>query len=177
MLVTFDLALSANFPLAESLALIARQGYQRLLLSGQITPLEDAASRSQSPGPALLTVIQDRLALSDRNRARFVEACEQAYHFGKGNLALRPVPPGSRAPAPPCFPTASTAPGATSLMPMPPLRCSVSTIPLAPARPATVSVASLTLIMPPPFPTGPNPWRAARSNCGKPPPTPSVRTI
>src|SRR5207245_4075819 len=29
------------------------------------------------------------LRLSAANRARFVEACEQAYHFGKGKLAVR----------------------------------------------------------------------------------------
>ncbi|PYJ60071.1 MAG: hypothetical protein DME24_10805 [Verrucomicrobia bacterium] len=39
--------------------------------------------------PRSLTVIQDRIKLSVANRARFVEACEQAYHFGKGKLAVR----------------------------------------------------------------------------------------
>jgi excinuclease ABC subunit A len=35
-----------------------------------------------------LTVVQDRLRLNPSNRARFIEACEQAYHFGKGKLAI-----------------------------------------------------------------------------------------
>ncbi len=35
-----------------------------------------------------LTVLQDRLRLAAANRARFIEACEQAYHFGKGKLAI-----------------------------------------------------------------------------------------
>ena len=35
-----------------------------------------------------LTVVQDRVKLATANRARFVEACEQAYHFGKGKLTL-----------------------------------------------------------------------------------------
>ncbi|HZM06273.1 MAG TPA: excinuclease ABC subunit UvrA, partial [Candidatus Saccharimonadales bacterium] len=40
VLVTFDLTLSEKFSLDESLALISRQGYQRLLDQGQIVPLE-----------------------------------------------------------------------------------------------------------------------------------------
>ena len=89
VLITFDLPLSEKLSLDESLALVAKQGYQRLLLDGQILRLEDIPSRftfhvSRSTS---LTVIQDRLALTEANRARFVEACEQAYHFGKGKLA------------------------------------------------------------------------------------------
>ena len=33
-------------------------------------------------------MVQDRVKLKESNRARFVEACEQAYHFGKGKLAV-----------------------------------------------------------------------------------------
>ena len=89
-LITFDLPLSTKLPLAETLALIAKQGYQRLLLQGMIVRLEDAQDHLQPPPPSLphLTVIQDRLPLTPANRARFVEACEQAYHFGKGKLAI-----------------------------------------------------------------------------------------
>jgi excinuclease ABC subunit A len=105
LLVTFDLPLTEKLALAECLALIARQGYQRLLLNGQIVRLEDIAA-GQMPdargpsgktggfSPQSLTVIQDRLHPSAANRARFIEACEQAYHFGKGVLALRFLEPG-----------------------------------------------------------------------------------
>jgi len=37
---------------------------------------------------AIIVVLQDRLKLVKPNRARFVEACEQAYHFGKGKLTV-----------------------------------------------------------------------------------------
>ncbi len=84
-LITFNLPLSEKLSLAESLALVSKQGYQRLLLEGEIVRLEDAALRA----PRIdLTVVQDRLRLSSARRARFVEACEQAYHFGKGKLTL-----------------------------------------------------------------------------------------
>ncbi|HWW01877.1 MAG TPA: excinuclease ABC subunit UvrA [Candidatus Acidoferrum sp.] len=97
VLLTFDLPLTEKLSLDESLALVAKQGYQRLLVGGQILRLEEAAShltlhapRSTPPArlPPHLTVIQDRLPLTSATRARFVEACEQAYHFGKGKLTV-----------------------------------------------------------------------------------------
>ena len=98
MLITFDLPLSEKLSLEESLALVAKQGYQRLLLDGQILRLEDIPSRFtfHVSRPASLTVIQDRLSLADTNRARFIEACEQAYHFGKGKLAIHELGAGQR---------------------------------------------------------------------------------
>jgi len=95
VLITFDLPLSEKLSLEDSLALVARQGYQRLLFDGQILQLEDIPTRTtqHATGIASLTVIQDRLVLTEANRARFVEACEQAYHFGKGRLAVRDLAP------------------------------------------------------------------------------------
>jgi excinuclease ABC subunit A len=89
--LTFDLPLSEKLSLADSLALIAQQGYQRLLLGGETVRVEEAAGLLQrhAAASASLTVVQDRLRLSDDQRARFAEACEQAYHFGKGKLAVR----------------------------------------------------------------------------------------
>src|ERR1019366_2387969 len=65
VLVTFDLPQSEKLSLEESLALVAKQGYQRLLLDGQILRLEDIPSRftSHVSRPASFTVIQDRLSL------------------------------------------------------------------------------------------------------------------
>ena len=94
VLITFDLPLSEKLTLEESLALVAKQGYQRLLLDGQILQLEDIPSRNTQHATRItsLTVIQDRLRLTDSNRSRFVEACEQAYHFGKGKLGIHQFP-------------------------------------------------------------------------------------
>ena len=121
-LVTFDVPLAEKLSLEDSLALVAGQGYQRLLVNGEVVRLEalrgsvsgvpgpnsevrsskfevrssksearSPKSEARSPKPeigAALTVIQDRLRIVPANRARFVEACEQAYHFGKGRLAV-----------------------------------------------------------------------------------------
>src|SRR5207244_1298422 len=93
-LITFDLPLSEKLSIAESLALVAKQGYQRLLINGEIVRIEETVSRftSHLSAPKCLTVIQDRLRPAPTNRARFIEACEQAYHFGKGKLAIRELP-------------------------------------------------------------------------------------
>ena len=95
ILITFDLPLSEKLPLVESLALVARQGYQRLLVGTDIVRIEDAAARvgkSQS-GLGHLTIVQDRLKVATAKRARFVEACEQAFHFGKGRLTVLNLDP------------------------------------------------------------------------------------
>jgi len=90
-LITFDLPLTGKLTLAESLALIARQGYQRLWHEGAVLRVEEAADHFAAPAapPRQFTVIQDRLRLDGGNRARWVEACEQAYHFGKGRLTVQ----------------------------------------------------------------------------------------
>jgi excinuclease ABC subunit A len=90
VLITFELPLAEKLSLEESLSLVARQGYQRLLLDDQVIRLDEFISRSAQKRnrPSRLTVIQDRLRCINANRSRFVEACEQAYHFGKGKLAL-----------------------------------------------------------------------------------------
>jgi len=89
LLITFDLPLSEKLSLTDSLALIAKQGYSRLLVNGEAVRLEDAPAKfTEHAARSTLTVIQDRLKLAPRSRSRFVEACEQAYHFGKGCLTV-----------------------------------------------------------------------------------------
>jgi excinuclease ABC subunit A len=94
VLVTFDVPLSEKLPLDESLALIAKQGYQRLLVAGNIVRLEEAQS-AMGNQQSKITVVQDRIKLTPANRSRFVEACEQAYHFGKGRLTVHELASGS----------------------------------------------------------------------------------
>src|SRR6476660_2364780 len=89
LLITFDLPLTEKLPLAESLALVAKQGYQRLLVGGAIVRLDEvSAGEIQKTAGKTLTVVQDRLKPTATNKPRFIEACEQAYHFGKGKLAI-----------------------------------------------------------------------------------------
>jgi excinuclease ABC subunit A len=98
-LITFDLVLSGKVSLDESLGLIAKQGYTRLCLGdknsvGEIIRTDEASLRLQDSAPTALTVVQDRLSAAKLVRARFVEAAQQAFHFGKGKLALRFIESG-----------------------------------------------------------------------------------
>jgi excinuclease ABC subunit A len=95
-LLTFELPLTEKLPIQECLALVARQGYQRLLASGQVRRLDELPPRTRVSDRAL-TVVQDRLRATAPNRARFVEACEQAYHFGKGKLTAWEIDAGGTA--------------------------------------------------------------------------------
>jgi excinuclease ABC subunit A len=89
VLITFDLPLSEKLSVGESLTLVANQGYQRLLVNGAVVRIEDALSHFALHTPhSALTVVQDRLKLAPESRARFTEACEQAFHFGKGKLTV-----------------------------------------------------------------------------------------
>jgi excinuclease ABC subunit A len=88
VLITFELPLSEKLSFTESLALLARQGYQRLLINSEIVRVEEAEKLLQKYAAKSFVVVQDRVKLLDSNRARFCEACEQAYHFGKGKLTI-----------------------------------------------------------------------------------------
>jgi excinuclease ABC subunit A len=90
VLITFTVPLTEKLSLEECLGLVAKQGYQRLLMDGNVVRLEEAVGKApgRSTPAASLTVVQDRLRLAPGSRARFIEACEQAYHFGKGKLTV-----------------------------------------------------------------------------------------
>jgi len=92
VLITFDLPLTDRLPLSEQLDLVQKQGFQRVVIHGSVHRIEDLLGTSDRPIPVpatTLTVVADRLRTAESNRSRFVEACEQAYHFGQGRLALR----------------------------------------------------------------------------------------
>jgi excinuclease ABC subunit A len=90
VLITFDVPLTEKISLEESLALVSKQGYQRLLVDGEVVRLDEVVARARHSSFIIrhLTVVQDRVKGTPANRARFVEACEQAYHFGKGKLRI-----------------------------------------------------------------------------------------
>ncbi len=89
LIVTFDVPLVDKLSLEESIDLIGRQGYRRLLIGQELVRIEDALAALRGRRPAAFTVVQDRLRAAPSNRQRFVEACEQAYHFGHGTLWVR----------------------------------------------------------------------------------------
>lgn len=88
ILIAFELPLTEKLSVEESLALVSKQGYQRIIFRGGILRIEEALPSLKEGHLAYLIVVQDRIALMRANRSRFVEACEQAYHFGKEKLSV-----------------------------------------------------------------------------------------
>ncbi len=89
VLITFDVPLSDKLSLKESVSLVEQQGFGRLLMDNEPMRLQESLPQLEQDNASKLTIIQDRIKLTPRMRARFVEACEQAYHFGKGHLTIR----------------------------------------------------------------------------------------
>ncbi len=96
-LITFDAVLSEKMGLEETLELVRRQGYRRALWNGAVHELEELPALLAATPAGRLTLVQDRLKFAPANRARFVESCEQAFHFGKGGLAVHRVGPAGAA--------------------------------------------------------------------------------
>jgi excinuclease ABC subunit A len=71
--ITFPITVPSNFSPEEVTALLAKQGYTKIL--------EKTDGRWE--------VIQDRITLSTANRARIVEDLEAALKFGQGRVAVR----------------------------------------------------------------------------------------
>ncbi len=97
--VAFPAPLSPTLGLTECLRAIQSQGFQRCWLAGRMRKLDDLIAGGEktfeAAGPeaaASLLVIQDRIRVAPRSRARFIEACEQAFSFGKDRLFLLSLP-------------------------------------------------------------------------------------
>jgi excinuclease ABC subunit A len=95
ILITFQVPLTEKLSLEESLALIAKQGYQRVLFEKAILRLDEILTRFKGQQLASLTIIQDRLKVGDLTRPRLAEACEHAYHYGKCRLQVYWIDPST----------------------------------------------------------------------------------
>ncbi|MGV3773887.1 MAG: excinuclease ABC subunit A, partial [Verrucomicrobiales bacterium] len=95
ILITFKVEISDKLSLSESLELISKQGFQRLIIgeagSQQVVRLDEFIGQASEDKLPFLTIVQDRVKVNAANRNRIVEACEQAYHFGKGGLCVRSI--------------------------------------------------------------------------------------
>ncbi|MEI8233613.1 MAG: excinuclease ABC subunit UvrA [Verrucomicrobiota bacterium] len=93
-LITFGVPVPAGTKSAAFFGFLQGQGYLRVWIDG-------AVWRTDEPGPkrlpAVVRVIQDRLAFTGENRARLFEAVETALRFGKGQIAFLVTAPGGGA--------------------------------------------------------------------------------
>jgi len=97
VIVAFRVDRPANLTWPEILANLKGQSYVRVLIPGKppgASPAPLAVHRIDdllgAPTPLTnathLFVVQDRIALTTNQQARFLEACETALHFGRGEV-------------------------------------------------------------------------------------------
>jgi excinuclease ABC subunit A len=90
ILITFWVAVPAKTKPRDFFQFLQQQGYLRIWLNGDIIRV-DSDAKIERLG-ARVQVIQDRLVVSEENRARLTEAIETALRFGKGKINVIPFP-------------------------------------------------------------------------------------
>ncbi len=88
LLVTFGIPAPPDTKPADFFDFLKAQGYLRIWLDGEATRIDEPVKVKSLP--AVVPVIQDRLAATEENRSRFTEAVETALRFGKGKVEFIP---------------------------------------------------------------------------------------
>ena len=86
LLVTFGIPAPPDTKPADFFDFLKAQGYLRIWLDGEATRIDEPVKAKHLP--AVVPVIQDRLAATEENRSRFTEAVETALRFGKGKVSF-----------------------------------------------------------------------------------------
>ena len=160
ILVTFGIPVPAETDPADFFDFLRQQGYLRVWLNGKATRTDEPAESERLP--AIVPVIQDRLAVTIENRSRLAEAIEASFRFGcrqdsdhrpgvHASILHRLALPALRSCHPPAKSRVSSA----------------STIPWGPARNAAASAASSASIGIACCPIAPSPSRQAWSGPSK----------
>jgi excinuclease ABC subunit A len=101
-LITFWVSVPAKTETRKFFEFLQQQGYLRVWIDNKIVRV-DVDPKKLRLG-ARVQVVQDRIAISEENRARLVEAIEIALRFGKGKVNIVPIssdlPPSSLVPHP-----------------------------------------------------------------------------
>ena len=84
ILITFWVAVPPKTAPREFFSFLQQQGYLRIWLNGQIIRADTETGKLRLG--ARVQVIQDRLTISEENRARLVESIETALRFGKDRI-------------------------------------------------------------------------------------------
>ncbi len=87
VIVLFPITVPEGAKKDEYFALLNQQSYLRVFLYGKVFRTDEAAACHYDTLPRELMVVQDRLAVNQRNATRLLEALETAARFGKGEFA------------------------------------------------------------------------------------------
>jgi excinuclease ABC subunit A len=98
VLITFWVSVPAKTEPREFFEFLQQQGYLRVWIDNEVVRVDIDPKRIKHLG-ARVQVIQDRIAITQENRARLVEALETALRFGKGKVNIVDLLPEGRASA------------------------------------------------------------------------------
>ncbi|HEV3244094.1 MAG TPA: excinuclease ABC subunit UvrA, partial [Chthoniobacterales bacterium] len=90
VLITFWVAVPAKTEPRKFFEFLQQQGYLRVWIDNEVVRVDDDPKKIKRLG-ARVQVIQDRIAITQENRARLVEALETALRFGKGKVNIVPM--------------------------------------------------------------------------------------
>jgi len=98
VLITFWVPVPSKTDPRKFFDFLQQQGYLRVWIDNQIVRV-DVDPKFKRLG-ARVQVIQDRIAISEENRARLIEAIETALRFGKGKINIISVSQNPQPPTP-----------------------------------------------------------------------------
>jgi excinuclease ABC subunit A len=98
VLVTFWVAVPPKTEPRNFFEFLQQQGYLRVWIDSQIVRVDVEPKLKRLGGR--VQVIQDRIAVSEENRARLVEAVETALRFGKGKVNVISLSENAQRPTP-----------------------------------------------------------------------------
>jgi excinuclease ABC subunit A len=87
VLVGFTVPMPNKPSLAAALATLKQQGFLRIWLDGELRRTDDPVAKKEI-APPLLRVVQDRVVVLAKNRARLAEAIESALRYGQGQMQV-----------------------------------------------------------------------------------------
>ncbi|HYR22583.1 MAG TPA: excinuclease ABC subunit UvrA [Chthoniobacterales bacterium] len=87
VLITFWVSVPAKTEPRKFFEFLQQQGYLRVWIDNEVVRVDDDPKKIKRLG-ARVQVIQDRIAITQENRARLVEALETALRFGKGKINI-----------------------------------------------------------------------------------------
>lgn len=96
VLVTFGIPVPPGTKPADFFDFLRQQGYLRVWLYGKAVRTDEAPTMPRLP--AVVPVIQDRIAVTEENRSRLSEAIEASLRLGAGKIDVHPVEGGSTLP-------------------------------------------------------------------------------
>ena len=99
VLVTFWVAVPSGTEPRKFFDFLQQQGYLRVWIDNKVVRVDDPNPKTKRLG-ARVQVVQDRIAITEENRTRLVEAIETALRFGKGKINIIQISENAERPTP-----------------------------------------------------------------------------